>query len=111
MEAAVIDKEGTFKYVLIRLYHENDSSELLVRGFKWGAYHDDIYQETLQEAQKRGMDTECLGGGRIKHEPEKKEIFVYGYSMGYGRADHTKTVEILKKKYADYKITYSNEGY
>lgn len=27
-----------------------------------------------------GLDTECLGGGRIEHFPEKKLIKVYGHS-------------------------------
>ena len=36
---------------------------------------------------------------------------VYGYSMGFGRADHTKAVAELKKVYQDYEIEWSNEGY
>jgi phosphohistidine phosphatase len=58
------------------------------------------------------MDCECVGGGRIKHSLDEKTIKVYGYSQGYGLADHAITVEILKKKYPDYKsITFSNDGY
>lgn len=31
--------------------------------------------------------------------------------QGYGQADHQMSTEILKKKYPDYSITFSNEGY
>ena len=58
------------------------------------------------------MDCQCRGGGRINHNAAEKKILVYGYSMGYGKADHTKAVELLKKKYPNYNsITFSNEGY
>ncbi len=31
---------------------------------------------------------------------------------GYGLADHSKTVELIEKNgYADYKVTFNNEGY
>ena len=36
---------------------------------------------------------------------------VYGYSMGFGKANHARTVEILQIKYKDYKIEWSDEGY
>ena len=36
---------------------------------------------------------------------------VYGYSMGFGKANHQKTVEILKRRYPDYTIDWSDEGY
>ena len=106
-----IDPSGKFKYVLIKLHHDDNTSKLLVRGYAWGEYHDDIYQKTLELAMKSGLDTECLGGGRISHDPEKREIFVYGYSVGYGRADHTQTVKLIQKKYPSYKVDWSNEGY
>ena len=51
------------------------------------------------------------GGGRIKHDPVSKVLHVYGHSYGFGRADHTKTVEVLQTVYTDYNITWSNEGY
>ena len=52
-----------------------------------------------------------MGGGRIEHRPEQKYLKVYGYSMGFGRADHTKAVAELEKVYKDYKIEWSNDGY
>lgn len=39
----------------------------------------DIYEDF--ESKHRGLDLECVGGGRIEHSPESKKILVYGYSM------------------------------
>lgn len=40
-------------------------------------------------------------------------MLIYGYSQGYGRADHALTKEILENSgiYEDYTITWTNEGY
>lgn len=109
-----IDK-GLFKYVLIEAYESVsgvEHSKYLVRGYTRAEYHADIYDEVEeQQVRKIGLDCQCLGGGRILHEPEKKYIKVYGYSMGFGKADHTKTVKELKQVYPDYNIEWSDEGY
>jgi hypothetical protein len=34
-----------------------------------------------KEIGNRDIKVDCVGGGRIFHEPEKKDIFVYGYSQ------------------------------
>ena len=41
---------------------------------------------------------------------KKKSTFMV-IPKGYGRAEHTISVSILKRKYTDYEITSSNEGY
>jgi len=77
---------GRFKYVLIRVVCEDpeskqESSKLIVRGYSWAAFHADIYEKIQEELESAGMDTECLGGGRILHDETKKTILVYGYSQ------------------------------
>ncbi|KAG7216661.1 hypothetical protein INR49_023375, partial [Caranx melampygus] len=83
---ADIDPSGVFKYVLIRVHsrEEGDDSEVdIVRGYGWAEYHADIYEKVSEELEKGGhLDCECIGGGRIKHDPQAKKIHVYGYSMG-----------------------------
>ena len=94
----------------------------------------DIYDKIQEEVSAKGLDTECLGGGRIQHDAQNKKIHVYGYSQvdnfsqisfidslnqliciltqGFGLADHAQTVELLKSRYPDYaSITWANEGY
>ncbi|KAK2193892.1 hypothetical protein NP493_6g03034 [Ridgeia piscesae] len=114
VEDVDIDANGRFKYVLIKLYHPDseENYKYIVRGYKWAGYHADIYEDLYERVKKKGLDTECMGGGRILHEAEKKTITVYGYSQGYGLPDHSITCELLKKKYKDYQsITWNNEGY
>ena len=108
---------GVFKYVYIRVYCDNPEDEDdrhekdIVRGYNFAEYHADVYDKTESEVTGAGLDCECLGGGRIEHRPESKYIKVYGYSMGFGRANHARAVEILKTKYKDYTIEWSDEGY
>ena len=48
------------------------------------------------------------------HSTQLTPLFVfqvYGYSMGFGKANHARAVEILQTKYKDYKIEWSDEGY
>ena len=90
---------------------EKEISKLLVRGYNWAEYHADIYDSEEEKLRDKGLDAQCLGGGRITHKPHENYIKVYGYSVGFGRADHTKTVEVLKDFYPEYKIEWSNDGY
>ncbi|KAL6264796.1 hypothetical protein P5V15_004893 [Pogonomyrmex californicus] len=72
----------------------------------------DIFDEVDEQIKKHaGLQANCVGGGRIEHDPDEKTIKVYGYSQGFGKADHDVSVELLKKKYPTYNITCSNEGY
>ncbi|XP_066111789.1 14 kDa phosphohistidine phosphatase isoform X1 [Saccopteryx bilineata] len=71
----------------------------------------DIYDKVSGEMQKKGYDCECLGGGRISHQSQDKKIHVYGYSMGYGRAQHSVSTEKIKARYPDYEVTWADDGY
>ncbi|KAL0113257.1 hypothetical protein PUN28_012426 [Cardiocondyla obscurior] len=72
----------------------------------------DIFDEVEEQIKKyAGLKAKCVGGGRIEHDPDEKTIKVYGYSQGFGKADHQVSVELLKKKYPAYNITWSDEGY
>lgn len=110
-----IDNEGKFKYVLINVHSPgkdgNEESKKIVRGFKWAPYHSDIYDDTSSKLSQLGLDTECLGGGRIIHDPDKKTINVFGYSQGFGKADHEVSVGLIKRVYPEYQVTWSDEGY
>ncbi|XP_028318575.1 14 kDa phosphohistidine phosphatase [Gouania willdenowi] len=112
---ALIDPSGVFKYVLIRVHsrEDGDDSEVdIVRGFSWAEFHADIYDKVSEELEKDGLlDCECVGGGRISHDPQSKKIHVYGYSVGFGRANHAVTTEKLKVHYPDYEVTWDNQGY
>ncbi|KAI6240074.1 Sex-regulated protein janus-A [Aphelenchoides fujianensis] len=109
IEDVDIDSKGKFKYILIEAKDSN-KSKFIVRGYGSCGFHADIFDKVEGKAPK-GIRLNCVGGGRILHEPDAKKINVYGYSQGFGQADHAKSVEILRSKYPNYDITFSNEGY
>ena len=104
-----IDDEGIYKYILIRATDKQGESKNLVRGFATAGFHADILDATEKQLLPKGIQLDCLGGGRI--EKSNKTISVYGHSIGFGRADHQVTVAILKKSFPGYNITWSNDGY
>lgn len=111
--AVDIDDDGVFKYVLIKVYgkESDDLHKIIVRGFSRAEWHNDIYEEVSESLNALGLDTECLGGGRINHQSAQKKILVYGYSQGFGKADHEVSKKILEKVYSNYEIKCSDEGY
>ncbi|CAG7729698.1 unnamed protein product [Allacma fusca] len=110
-----IDPQGRFKYVLVKVYIDDpaskeDTYKYVVRGYADCPFHADVYDRLSATLRKiGGLDSECVGGGRILHE--NKKITVFGYSQGYGRADHNISVNVLKKFYTDYDISWNNDGY
>ncbi|XP_076232223.1 14 kDa phosphohistidine phosphatase isoform X2 [Calliopsis andreniformis] len=108
-----IDGYGRFKYILINVQDQaSKEKKSIVRGYARSQWHADIFNEAESELKSlSGLRAECLGGGRIEHDPDEKTIKVYGYSQGFGKADHEVSVNLLKKKYPDYTITWSDEGY
>ena len=117
-----IDPDGVFKYILltVTLTAQDGTAETkqIVRGYEDCPYHADVNDkvtEELQKAKSEGLvkkwSAKVLGGGRIDHDADGKKIKVYGYSMGYGKADHEDAAKLIGTSYPDYTITCSNEGY
>lgn len=117
-----IDPSGVFKYILIKLTVPNSDGKLeeknIVRGYASCPYHADINDKVTEELQTlkvskaiRDWRSKVLGGGRIEHDSVSKALKVYGYSQGYGKADHSVTVDVLKTKYPDYVVSWTDDGY
>ncbi|XP_068969982.1 14 kDa phosphohistidine phosphatase-like [Bombus flavifrons] len=108
-----IDRHGKFKYILVGVYDERAKvSKFIVRGYARAQWHSNIFNEVADRVDSiHYLSCKCHGGGRIEHDPDEKTIKVYGYSQGFGKADHEVTVGLLKKKYPDYTITWSDDGY
>ena len=95
---------------------KGQEKRLFVRGYKICEFHADILslfslKECADIEDRNDFDVECLGGGRIAIDREMKQMQIYGFSQGYGRADHQTTLDIVKPFYPEYEITWSNEGY
>ncbi|KAG2443562.1 hypothetical protein HXX76_001914 [Chlamydomonas incerta] len=117
----VLIGDGTFKYVLARLWDPRPQAEgggrskLLVWGDPRAPYHNDVLQKAKQLAQRcGGLKVTVLGGGRIRHDPAARIIDVYGYSAAFGPAPHELAAAILARWYPLYAkeaITVSYDGY
>ncbi|XP_026479954.1 14 kDa phosphohistidine phosphatase-like [Ctenocephalides felis] len=107
-----IDCDGVFKYILVHLCaYDPKDNKVLVRGYARAKWHSDIFKEVETKVKEivKGVDVRCLGGGKIDHERDYKQIKVFGTSQKYGKADHRQTVQLLKVKYPDYKVCFSDE--
>jgi len=104
-----IDSEGKFKYIQIMVQGENGRVKYLVRGYRWAAFHADIFEEVEMKElvplrSKTGYQISwfCPGGGWILHEPSEKHILIYGHSQGYGRPDHSISYYLVKQAFSEY---------
>ncbi|XP_032993555.1 14 kDa phosphohistidine phosphatase [Lacerta agilis] len=107
-----IDEDGVFKYVLIRVTPRGSApGKDVVRGYSWAEYHADIYDRVSEDLSRLGFKCECRGGGRISRQSSSRRIHVYGYSVGFGRAEHSVATEKLSATFPDYEVTWADDGY
>ncbi|MGH0125482.1 UNVERIFIED_CONTAM: hypothetical protein FKN15_054579 [Acipenser sinensis] len=111
VSAVEIDPEGVFKYILVRVKVKGDAGEYkdIVRGTQSAEFHNHIFEKINPDLEKLGLECNCLGGGKIEHNSTEKKIRVFGLSTGFGKADHSVTVEKLKTVFTDYEITWSDD--
>ena len=116
---------GTHKYVLMKVCDEEmerkSSSSGRTRGVRTTRR---TFREAVGELRKdermATLKAHVIGGGRIEYDKEKKRVFVYGYSMTFGRTPgcNKKTMEIIRKRFAEEdgdgplaECEWSDEGY
>jgi len=98
---------GKHKYVLI---HAND--EYFVVSRENAAYHRNAAEPFVEKLERWGyQNIEVTGGGRIDFQQDT--IAIYGFSYGFGKADHeiSRTVVLEDERYKDFTVTISDEGY
>ena len=77
-------------------------------------YHKDIYNPVSQQiSNKYNFKCEVCGGGRVMVMKPANKIKVYGYSVDFGKADHEKTVNMIKEveTFSSWDISFSDDGY
>ncbi|CAF1248434.1 unnamed protein product [Adineta ricciae] len=105
---------GCCKYLLIEVNNCGTAygqSKLVVRGDASCTYHADILEKLEKQINTKELVLNCKGGGRIQVDPATRTISVYGRSQEFGRADHEKTVEILRKSYPQWTIDLTDDEY
>lgn len=113
MPAVTID-EGANKYVLILAGKKGHNPRHFVVSSRYAEYHKDAAELMVAALERDGHNKiEILGGGRITLDSKKKSIAIFGFSYGFGLADHAISKKVVEadKKYMDFNITTSDEGY
>eukprot|EP01134_Creolimax_fragrantissima_P005246 CFRG5246T1 len=104
--------EGRQKYVLIKVTDEKlMESKYLVRGKKGASYHADVARPVVESLAALGLSTEVTGGGRIICDMGAKSIHIFGFSYGFGLANHRISQSLCENIYPGYNVSWSNEGY
>jgi phosphohistidine phosphatase len=105
--------EGTNKYVLIKAEYDGDEQYIVTS--RCGAkYHRNAAEPMIAKLESAGYtDIEVTGGGRISLNTLKKELSIYGFSYGFGLANHSISREVVLQdpRYRHFKVTISDEGY
>lgn len=71
------------KILAVTLFHEY----ILCQDYIWQSsvwffcISADVYDDVSPDIESKGLDCECVGGGRIEHDPVKKKLQIYGYSQ------------------------------
>ena len=105
---------GTFKYVLIEAKDPASGTwRQLVRGVLGAPYHKDAATPTVIPLQDAGCQVDILGGGRIRHDPDAARIEVFGFSYGFGQANHECTRRLILEdpRYGGYTVEITDESY
>lgn len=111
---AVHIDEGSHKYVQITADQSDGNRATFVVSKRGAAYHRNAAEPFVELLEESGyLNIEIDGGGRIFRDDESKSISIFGYSYGFGQANHaiSKAVVEAQKEFADYNVTWSNEGY
>ena len=108
---SVVLDEGTHKYVLIEA-RAGGQTKMLVRMTAGAPYHADVAKPYVNALRAAGAEADVPGGGRIAHDKDAKTINIFGFSYGFGKADHAISADICRAHFGDeYTVTWSDEGY
>ena len=107
---------GAHKYVLISAHAPTDPPEkrwfvVSKRGAQYHANAAEPFVDRLEGAGYR--DIRVTGGGRINYQPDERIINIFGYSYGFGLADHKLSKKVVEEdgRWVGYAVDWSNEGY
>lgn len=107
--------EGTHKYVLISAANSTSQRRHKCVVSRRGAhYHRNVADFYIPKLQQMGYTSiEIQGGGRITRDDRNKIIQVFGYSYGFGQANHKEATQIIQRdpRYQHYNVIWSNNGY
>jgi len=108
---------GAYKYVLITALPPNNSHnkpEVFVHSKRGAQYHRNVAEPLIPILKQSGYtDIRIKGGGRILRCDDDNIIKIFGYSYGFGQADHALAKDVVERsgKFVGYTVSWSNDGY
>lgn len=106
---------GAHKYVLISaIIPGGGERQHFVVSRRGAEYHRNAAEPFVEALERSGyLSIQILGGGRIALDERQKSIKIYGYSYGFGLADHAMSKSVVEKdpRYREFDVTWSNDGY
>jgi phosphohistidine phosphatase len=111
---SVVIAEGAHKYVLLSGTNYEGDEHYIVTSLKGAQYHRNAAEPMIAAMEEAGYsDITCAGGGRISCDTNARKISIYGFSYGFGKANHViSQVEVLQDpRYKNFEVTISDDGY
>jgi len=97
---------------------DNNSSrneeELFVVSKRGAKYHRNAAEPFIYKLEEAGYShISVKGGGRIYLNSESQIMEIYGYSYGFGKADHNISQRVVEtdERFYNYNVSWSDEGY
>lgn len=110
--------EGTHKYVLLsaRIPHHSPEHDIqyFVVSKRGAAYHRNVAEDFVSKLEVHGYSNiNILGGGRLLLDNLNTKISIFGFSYGFGLADHSLSQRVIESdsRFQTYDISWSNDGY
>ena len=102
--------EGAYKYVLITANKPSSKeSRTFIYSKRNAHYHRNVAEFLLPQLESAGYtNIRIKGGGRILRDDEDKKIHIFGYSYGFGQADHAMAKSVVDQcvNYKEYTVTW-----
>ena len=111
---SVLLDEGAYKYVLIAADTSAGQQRIFVYSKRNASYHRNVAEYLLPQLEGANYtNIRITGGGRILRDDEDKKVHIFGYSYGFGQANHSLAKDIVEQSdnYQGYNVTWSNDGY
>lgn len=111
---AVTLAPGAHKYVLLQASSDDTGTQYFVTSRQNAAYHRNAAEPMIAQLEEAGFyDIEVTGGGRIRLNEEEQRISIFGFSYGFGPADHaiSRRIVLEDPRYRDFDVQTSNDGY
>jgi phosphohistidine phosphatase len=110
----VVIADGAHKYVLLSGTDCQGDEHYIVTSLRGAHYHRNAAEPMIAAMEQAGYtDITCAGGGRISCDLASHKISIFGFSYGFGKANHAISQSLVQEdpRYKDCEVTISDEGY